>query len=218
MPVTWQKKSKEYSIVVWHSKEPVDVLKQNAYLSPDEEKDWTAFKSETRKREFLTVRNALQILLPGNIKSTISYDANGKPHLEKFFVSISHSNDFIALMISEKPGIGIDIEEIHPRILKLSSKFLSTEEIKMIHPGDPLEKIHVMWGAKEVLYKIHSIGGIDFRKDLYVDPFDYSDNGEIKASIKKYGSNESFNIHFEKLDNFMLTWSYRDLTHSKELK
>ncbi len=210
MPVTWQKKTKEYSIVIWHSTEPIEFLLENVFLNPDENKEWATFKSETRKREYLTVRNALHVLFPGKKRSFIRYDSKGKPHLENCFISITHSNDLIAVMISEKHRIGIDIEEIHARILKLSSKFLSMEEIKCLVPGDPLEKIHVMWGAKEVMYKIHGIGGIDFRKDLHTDPFEYSEAGNMTSSISKKGYNETFKIFYERLGGYMLTWAHME--------
>jgi phosphopantetheinyl transferase len=207
MPVTWRKTSTNYSIVVWQSKEPIAELLKNANLNKEELAEWNSFQSEKRKREWLTVRNALKTLVSDDESSTIIYDSNGKPHLSKSSISISHSHEFIAVMISDSPSIGIDIEVVHPRIEILSRKFLSEKEKPDLSDTRHLEKLHVLWGAKEVLFKIHSIGGIDFKKDLFVHPFNYENPGLLTASILKPGYVKNYPIQYEKIERHMLTWS-----------
>ncbi len=208
MPATWRKINSEYSIIVWKSIEQMKILLQNASLSQSETTEWNSFQSESRKREWLTVRNALQILIPGSNGSSIYYNVNGKPQLQKEgFISISHSQEYIALLKTHVPEIGIDIEIIHPRIVKLSQKFLCEDEKLSVGDENQLEKLHVMWGAKEVLYKIHSIGDIDFKKDLRVHPFIYKTSGELEASILKKGYQKDFKIFYEKIDQYMLSWA-----------
>ena len=209
MPVAWLKTNPEYSLVVWKSLEEIDELLQNAALNLIETMEWNSFKSESRKREWLTTRNALQILLPGANGSSIYYYKNGKPNLmDEGFISISHSHEHIALMKSNDPEIGIDIEIINERILKLSQKFLNEREKENVSSENQLEKLHAMWGAKEVLYKIHTIGDLDFKKDLFVHPFDYKSSGELFASILKKGFQKDFKIFYEKMDQYMLSWSH----------
>ena len=208
MPVVWQKQNKEYSLLVWKSIEQMSDLLQNAALSQRETADWNSFKSESRKREWLTVRNALKLFIPGANGSSIYYDGNGKPQLmEDGFISISHTQEYIAVLKSNISEIGVDIEFIHPRIEKLSQKFLGDAEKLALSDENKIEKLHVIWGAKEVLYKIHSIGGIDFKKDLFVHPFDYHVNGELKASILKKSFKQDYKISYEKTDQCMLTWA-----------
>lgn len=209
MPVTWRKSNDDYSIILWKSIEEIDELFRNACLTDAEIQEWKLFKSKTRQREWLTVRNALKMILPGDEVPVIYYDPNGKPHLKKNgLISISHSNEFVAVMNASESSIGIDIEFLHPRIQKLSQKFLNDFE-KRNTADDTIEKLHVIWGAKEVLYKIHSIGGLDFKKDFQVHPFDCRDSGELKASIVKQGFEEDFLISYEKTDQYMLTWTQR---------
>ena len=210
MPVVWQRTNNVFSILVWHSSETIDVLLQNADLKNKDVIDWQSFKSESRKREWLTVRNALKELIPSSKNVILFYDGNGKPLLEDGYISISHSHNYIALMYSKISGIGIDIEIIHPRILKLLQRFLNEKEKEYIIPMNNVEMIHAMWGAKEVLYKIHSLGNIDFKKDLFVHSFSYDKSGSIHASILKKGYEEKLNVFYEQLDGYMLTWAYRD--------
>ena len=110
-------------------------------------------------------------------------------------------------MISKKNRIGIDIECIAPRIEKLSKKFLSEQEDSSAYGSKRMEKLHVMWGAKEVLFKIHSIGNLIFKKDIFVYSFDYSGSGEIKASILKEGFEKDYSVQYLKTGKYMLTWS-----------
>lgn len=208
MPVTWRKKENNFSIVVWKSIEPLSVLLQKAELNRNETLVWSSFRSESRKREWLTVRIALKIIIPGANGSSIYYDLNGKPQLiEEGFISISHSQEYIAILKSDNPEIGIDIEIINDRIIKLSEKFLSADEKPNINTENRIEKLQVLWGAKEVLYKIHSLGGIDFKKDLTVRPFDYKTPGDLIASIQKKSFQKEYKIFYEKIDQYMLSWS-----------
>ncbi len=110
-------------------------------------------------------------------------------------------------MVSDEKHIGIDIEEIHPRIDTLSKKFVNEKEFTFIDQINRVEKLHVIWGAKEVLYKIYSRGGVDFRKDLRVDQFEYSSKGRCKAFIKKFDFEESFIVYYLTLDGYMIAYS-----------
>jgi phosphopantetheinyl transferase len=207
MPVVWQKSTEKYSVVVWKSIEEIADLLNNCSLSMDELDEWNSFQSDTRKREWLTVRNALQLLLPGESKQIIIYDKKGKPYLSDRSISISHSNGFIAVMISNSGSIGIDIEEIHPRIEVISKKFLGAEEIKYNFNKQKFEHLHVIWGAKEVLYKIYAKGGVDFKKDLFVSPFVYSSKGKVHARITKEDMQKEFTVYYDKIDKYLLTWA-----------
>ena len=58
----------------------------------------------------------------------------------------------IAVMTGNSGRIGVDIEIIHPRIEVLSIKFLNEEVKKYVDGSTRIEKLNVIWGAKEVLY------------------------------------------------------------------
>ncbi len=49
--------------------------------------------------------------------------------------------------------------------------------------GDSQFKLQILWGAKEALFKLHRMGGIEFKKHLFVDPIPVSDSGVLKARI-----------------------------------
>lgn len=207
MPKVWERSGSEYSILVWQSTEPLEDLLEMASLNEVDLKKFDSFISLSRKREWLTVRKMIKLLFPGNVSTTITYEENGRPRLEGRHISISHSHEWIALMVSENHKIGIDIEIIGPSIENLAKKFLSSEEDQSASSTHRIEKLHVMWGAKEVLFKIHALGNIIFKQDLFVFPFNYSGSGNVKASILKKGYERDYTIHYLRTGDYMLTWS-----------
>jgi phosphopantetheine--protein transferase-like protein len=59
--------------------------------------------------------------------------------------------------------VGIDIEKIHDRILKIKDRFLSEKEIKEVCSGE-IEKMTLCWSAKEAIFKKYG-GETVFFKD-----------------------------------------------------
>lgn len=207
MPEVWRKEDSDYRIMVWQSTESLEFLLKEADLNEKDFAEYCSFQSETRKREWVTVRTALRHLLPGE-NAGITYDKNRRPQLiGKKSISISHSGPYIAVMVADESRIGIDIEEIHPRIDVLAKKFVSEKEFSFIDQKNRFEKLHVIWGAKEVLYKIYSRGGVDFKKDLHVNQFEYSTKGECIAFIKKFDFEESFIVYYRSLGGYMITYA-----------
>ena len=91
MPIVYKKEHLSSVIAVWESNEESDFLIQKAVLTADEMALLRNFKSDSRKREFLTVRALLQELFPAE-KLLINYSKNGKPNLSgKKNISISHT-------------------------------------------------------------------------------------------------------------------------------
>ncbi len=59
-------------------------------------------------------------------------DDHGKPYLVNFDyeISLSHSYDYAAVMISKDKKVGVDIELMKEKIDLIKHKFLSVEELK----------------------------------------------------------------------------------------
>ena len=118
-----------------------------------------------RKKEFQNVR-LLRNLQIG--KKAIRYDALGKPNVKdkNKFISISHSKNFVAFANDTSP-IGVDIEELSPRILKVWSRYLHPEEFAIFDTTSIFD-LTVAWTIKEALFKLNTKTGIDFKNDLRI--------------------------------------------------
>ena len=91
------------------------------------------FKKKERIKEFLSCRLLLNEIAPNTL---ITYNKYGAPEINTDdFISISHSNNMSAIIISKK-RVGLDIEKISEKALKLSSKFM----LKDLHTSVSKEK------------------------------------------------------------------------------
>lgn len=135
-------------------------------LFPAELTEFQEIKTDSRKIEFLGVRKLRSFC---GLNSAIFYTTSGKPHLDASIekeISISHSRNFCALALDSK-AIGLDIEEVNDRILKVSSKFMNEDERAFI-PSDDKTELTKLWCMKEAMFKLNSRSGIDFKSELLV--------------------------------------------------
>ncbi len=82
----------------------------------------------------------------------VQYSEEGKPSLPTHHISISHSKHHLCMALSTTQEIGIDIEEIQPRLSRLMNHFLSQQEIDACQ--GKLALVARCWSAKEAIYKI----------------------------------------------------------------
>lgn len=206
MPIVFKKSHNSYNLLVWESTEDMAELEVKSGLTPKDIDLVHSFKSENRRREYLSVRTALKELCGSDCPGII-YDPYGKPSLDNGeFISISHSGSLIALILSKDKNLGVDIEFLREGIIPISRKFVSESEKSALSADQYVEQLHVIWGAKEVLFKIYGIGEMDFREDMVVQPFLLSDN-KVKASIKKTDYFKEIELDFLLLKGAMLVWA-----------
>jgi phosphopantetheinyl transferase len=158
--------SDELSSVAIEQKQAIDFY-LNETLFPDEQEHFTSRINELRKVEFLGVRRLRTKL---NLQSAIKYLESGKPFLcdqLDTFISISHSKNYCALGTSLKE-IGIDIEEINPRIDRIASRFLHDNERRFIGEQTLLD-LTKLWTMKEAMFKLNKRSGIEFKSELVIE-------------------------------------------------
>jgi 4'-phosphopantetheinyl transferase len=116
---------------------------------------------------------------------TIRYEDSGRPYVSNgVHISISHSYMWLAILFSRvKSDIGIDIEKVTDKVLRIRHKFLSVTELEDLQSASSL--LHtVYWCAKEALYKACQIKGLHFAGNIYIEPFLISSQeGDITAYI-----------------------------------
>jgi phosphopantetheinyl transferase len=147
----------------------IDLSKDaSSILLIDEEKEkYVALRTEKRKKEFLLVRFLRNNFFPSK---EIAYTESGAPYFKdkSYSISISHSSTLIALAASSEERIGIDIELIQDKIIKLGHKFMHLDEIARVNRSNEVIQYTSFWCAKEALYKWSNIGGLSFQNDLAV--------------------------------------------------
>ena len=179
-------------LIIWEITEDLEDLRSEVILDKDSVKLLADRKSEIHKKQFLAIR----IILKGIsvYDQNLKYDELGRPFLiDDKNLSITHSGNYAALIISDHK-VGIDIEVVGDKILKITDKFLETE---LIYPQVLNKKTALIyWNIKESIFKSVENSGIDFRKNIIVIPFNQKDN----YTKSWYINNEeiySFDTHFK---------------------
>jgi 4'-phosphopantetheinyl transferase len=171
------------------------------WMSEIELQRFNGFHFENRKQEFIGVRQIRNKLCP---KESIINEPNGKPKFlsSPLHVSVSHSKKSICLGIGKNP-IGIDLEVINPRILRVKDKFVNQAEIDF-YPIESLEDLTILWTIKESVYKLCNIGGLSFKNDIIAF---HRNKNEHKCMIRTSEGEKEFTLLHEKFDNEILTYN-----------
>jgi phosphopantetheinyl transferase len=162
------------------------------------------FTYEKRKAEWLAVRALLKQMIGNDFN--ISYTENGKPivdHPIYHHISISHSNDFVAVIIHQKLNVGIDIESKNRNYAAVKKRYLSEFEMEQVDENPMLQCIY--WCAKEAIFKLEEENGIDFRKQIQILAF----NPESDTFTAQFISGEHkriYKLQYTTFDQHCLVW------------
>ena len=182
-------KHKKYQFGVWKINESLIGL-----IEGFEDDYFNKLKNKKRKLEYVCTRLLLKEF-DSNLK--ISYNKNGAPILNNNkCISIAHSNNLAAIIISDNK-VGIDIEKISEKPIKIAAKFISENDNISMDTNDTC----LAWSAKEAIYKLHEIGGLDFKNDILIQKINKEKN-IIKAKFK----NKTLFLNYQKINNHFLVY------------
>ena len=132
-------------------------------LLPEEHITLEKLKHPSRKREYVATR-ILRTMHFGN--EPILYSDIGAPYVEgEGFISISHANHVVGLAYCKSFQVGLDLEPIREKVMRVKHKFLSSEEKQQTNINSIEEMIKV-WSGKEALYKLARRKQIIFSENL----------------------------------------------------
>ncbi|MBF8961824.1 4'-phosphopantetheinyl transferase superfamily protein [Pontibacter sp. FD36] len=193
---------------VWLLDEAPEALRPllPAHLIPDEN---LQLAHPRRQREWLASRALVYQLLQQFTSEPLPLlrDATGKPVFaeSQFQLSITHSPRLAAVILSEKYDVGIDIEQVSAKALRVADKFL-TEQEKVFTAADE-QQTCLYWSAKETLYKMYSQKQLIFKENLLVEPSHGPENNLLQGHVITDNFSKLYQIHHEVLHNHVLTYS-----------
>jgi len=215
MPICYKIDNENFTLGLWELTENENQLIDNfSKIAPDEEIIKAAkFKYPGRKSEWIATRLLMYHLL--NKVITIEYDQNGKPLIDYHnqCISISHTKGMVAVIIANNLA-GIDIEQINDRVLRVEDKFMSGIEQSQISDDSRLQHLLAYWSAKETLYKISGGKGLDFKKNLYINPFRLANKGEFIGEIVTNNQTIGYRLNYfihdrnDKKTNYLVVYYY----------
>ena len=188
---------------LWRIDDSEDIMDPNNELNSDDYQIFLSRKANHMKRQFLASRKLIALVNP-DLRVTYKNDI---PFLsDNRNISISHSESIATILISEKNGIGVDIERINKKVHSIKSKFLNQKEINYLRGDEETRMLTKAWTAKEAIYKALRKPGIIFSENILLEEF----NNEAKSGIGKFISSDQetlFKLYFYDLDDYCLTIS-----------
>jgi 4'-phosphopantetheinyl transferase EntD len=200
----------ECHLGVWEITEDYDSLYGMVDLATVEKAKLDSFKNISRKIEWLSVRALVKNMIGKDTR--ILYNAENKPFVRgnTHQISISHSNNLTAVLISKDKKVGIDLEFMSGKISKVADKFINDKE--SITDNPELQKYHLYlhWCAKEALYKICDKQDINFRDGLTIAPFKPDEHGFMKGQVINGNGEENIDLEYLQHDNYALVWCVKE--------
>ncbi len=137
------------------------------------------------------------------------YDPKGKPFLKdrQEHISISHSHEYLVILLNKTSNTGVDIERIREKVLGIRHKFLSEEEL--VFCGQDMERHIRLWAAKEAVYKWHGKKELDFKMHLHVPA--HADAERFEAQLRADGQLFRFQMGSEKIDNYIIVYLLHEI-------
>lgn len=193
-------------IVVWNLTETLEELSELTSLTPDEKQTWDAISVPSKKREFLAGKYVLEraCYLLNIAYRGMEKDEHGKPHLagREYEISLTHTEDFIAVVFSRHSAVGIDLEKPREQIFRILPRLYSPQEVAAVN-GD-LDTATIYWSAKEALYKLYGKRSVDFRQHLKL----YGSGDELTGLIHINGTCINCRFHITRIREYYLVVAY----------
>ena len=179
----WKMESSD--LVFYHSDEPIN----------------ERFHSERRKMEFVCVRLLLREMFKHDCPE-ILYKESGMPLLSnEENISISHTKDYCAIIVSPTCRVGIDIEYRSDRVGRITHRFLRNDERA---DNNISQLLH--WSAKETIYKLYSEDFLQYL-EMKVDSFVVSNQGSMM--VRNLKQNTEANVFYFVNDEYVLTYAFQ---------
>lgn len=155
-------------LLIWKITEDAGTLKNLVSTIRDEQT-----QTPRTNLHWLASRAALRKHFAEAADIMITKDAYNKPGLTvdgvPYRISITHSNQYAAVLVSRSHDVSIDLEKIDLRVERVARKFVNTAEEEMLlgSLNSTLDLTRI-WSAKETLYKLYGKKELDFRMHMTV--------------------------------------------------
>lgn len=199
---------------IWHIAEGEAFFRDDLPLSGAEEAEWAEHRNPLRRAEWLAGRWLLHRLSGLPQRLPLAKDAFSKPFFpenQSLSCSLSHSKGNVGALIWQPQGlslpsaaIGCDIQVLTEKMPRIAPKFLNEAEAEAVGKtkgSGMLDALHLMWTAKESLYKAYGKKGLDFRRHIFVRGLHWEGHsGTAQGSVEKDKLRLEFQLCFGKTE------------------
>ena len=204
------------TLYLWKITEDFNTLFRDVQLKDVSLARLEGMKSESHQKGFMAVRLLLQHL--GYSDFDLYYDEFGKPHISQkskvksqksgeVHISISHSNGFSGIVISDK-NVGLDIEQLKEKTLRIAARFMDVAHLENLSDSEKIKKATVIWGIKEVVFKIKNEIGISFPDHISEYDFAFEDK-KTTAQLHFNNRIEYFETVFDSVEDYIYVCGFQ---------
>lgn len=195
---------------IWELTESADFLQSTFRFSETEFEEFEKIKAERRKIEYLAIRLLLQQLL--NEKAEINYHNSGKPYFKNkaLNISISHSAELVTVIISEEET-GIDVENTQRKIDRIANRFLHEKEAEHIQTKEDKQIAKIFyWSAKEAIFKCTDFVGVQFNKQILINPCHIKSEGNFTGTLTSKKVKEYYKLWYLFYKNNVIVYCVKE--------
>lgn len=191
---------------LWKIEEDADALYPQLQLNDEEKAYVEKLSNGKRHLHWLSTRVLLRQMLHTDNYINCKVDAHGKPYLVDipYHISLSHSFDYAAVMISKTRPVGIDIEQIKEKVERIATKFLNPDELAFIDPAHRIPHLYACWSAKEAIYKCYGLKEVSFLDHIRLHPFPFTHQGSLQATLAKGSTHISYQVNYMQFEDYMV--------------
>lgn len=201
-----QRIDEDTEFALWKIEEQADELYNKLQLNSQEKAYVEQIGNGKRNLHWLGTRVLLRKMLNTEEYIDCRVDEHGKPYLFTlpYHISLSHSFDYAAVMISKKRPVGIDIEQIKQKVERIAHKFMRPVELGFIDQAHKIEQLYVCWCAKEAVYKCYGQKEVSFVDNISLKPFDFDRQGGVDARLHKGDVDLNYTVGYLQYEDYMV--------------
>ena len=207
MPLIFHLQKEEYELAAWKIDEDHSFFESRLQLSEEEKIFLQNIKAPNKRLQWLASRHLIRVLLKTDLFIDSNYKQRGKPELlsHKKEISISHTDDVCAVIMSDSKKVGVDIEPEYRDVTVIAHKYISAAEKQ--NRVFTNEQNLFIWCAKEALFKLYAKGEVSFQNDLFVQLPELKTEGTVQTEIKKTDMNCTVTLQYNYLEEgYLLCW------------
>jgi len=207
MAIAYQKQvDSDTEFALWKIEEEAGDLYKQLQLDAGEKAYVEKLSLNKRHLHWLAVRVLLRTMLNTSEFIDCKIDSHGKPYLVNlpYHISLSHSFEYAAVMMSKSGLVGIDIEQVRGKVERIADKFMRPAEMEFIGDVDRVKHLYAAWCAKEAVYKCYGQKEVSFANQISLEPFNFVCPGTVNAHLDKGDVHKSYQVDYLQYEDYMI--------------
>lgn len=179
------------------------------FLSFREKLSMANISRDSKRIEWKSARMAVREALSGISMPYPGFfkDEFGKSHpMDGYgYVSLTHTKNLAAAIFHRDMPVGIDLDYIRPKIVRLAPKFLCEQEMDFLGKDELLHTI--AWSAKESIFKCQGKRGVSLKDNIVLEPFEANSEVIKGRIVDSEFSDHHYTVKVIQEGEFVLTYT-----------